>query len=935
MKRKLICIMAIAFTTWIIRAGVNPRIVKVNLDIDGMADGPAEFGTALEPGGPGGFVTKGGWKKIKLSVEGAGSARLNWNSDKIGVYMTQGGAALSTTREKIWTDVATMPAELWVYGVEASASGPAALPLPGETTLKICGPEHICLEALNNGTPYVTPYFDRVGFTVVEIDLQIHMPSVLDPDESRIPEGDKLSKGSVTFVNLDNDDLDDVFDSDPGETEVLILGGDNELVGVVLKIKPRDLSLGQVKLSAPEGASNIAIWLRSDMAIPGYTLDAPLNIQTDFTVIGDSRVKTMWVEGISAQTGTQRTVLKMEYTVDGVSCNDNVALTVLGIESVKWKAKANAYTADGKCNADTLDTHTVNGVLMERVFPCAATPGGNSKNNVEVVLKLSKATPYALNIPCRAFDVDDPSSDLAVDPNDAPAAGNYCDGYTYDATLPSPTYTVGEDNRGDPKSGTLAGEVNYSGCKIATIAVPADSDTGSIDFSVSLFAGDNYKVVANADKMFLKRLRNWDNSDGQKIVFKSEALPVPPYTPGMQQEIQLPGNYSTPNPLVVWRVLHVENDVMMPAGATNNRKSSVISEVTFDSGVPTSTIRFGDNIQGDMSSCLGAGGGQGKFENGLLQVPPFIPFYNRTILANGLYFAVLATRLEFNFQAKSTTFFGSLIQIVGHTRYIVKDGGRTRVFVDSLTLVCNPDPPNWNSFVGGTIRIGGKDYLITAAEPYSFFIEGFEQGCTLHDDDDDTRVSTRLDLTAAATAFADAYILVVDDGGGPPSSGTPSNSGVGVDFVANKGAQALEVDVIAQGVAQSAASEPPNYWIGYVSTAHQGGDRTADAEPNSEGADCGEVFANTSTFQGASGGNTAWVYVETIHDCFGVSGSQKVQIATAHELGHACGLADTINTVGGGLMEPLLEAAGPTFIGRDANLLRCRIVSPERYISNP
>jgi hypothetical protein len=52
-------------------------------------------------------------------------------------------------------------------------------------------------------------------------------------------------------------------------------------------------------------------------------------------------------------------------------------------------------------------------------------------------------------------------------------------------------------------------------------------------------------------------------------------------------------------------------------------------------------------------------------------------------------------------------------------------------------------------------------------------------------------------------------------------------------------------------------------------------------------------------------------------------------------LGHACGLADTINTVGGGLMEPLLEAAGPTFIGRDANLLRCRIVSPKRYISNP
>jgi hypothetical protein len=927
MKRKLICIMAIAFTTWIIRAGVNPRIVKVNLDIDGMADGPAEFGTALEPGGPGGFVTKGGWKKIKLSVEGAGSARLNWNSDKIGVYMTQGGAALSTTREKIWTDVATMPAELWVYGVEASASGPAALPLPGETTLKICGPEHICLEALNNGTPYVTPYFDRVGFTVVEIDLQIHMPSVLDPDESRIPEGDKLSKGSVTFVNLDNDDLDDVFDSDPGETEVLILGGDNELVGVVLKIKPRDLSLGQVKLSAPEGASNIAIWLRSDMAIPGYTLDAPLNIQTDFTVIGDSRVKTMWVEGISAQTGTQRTVLKMEYTVDGVSCNDNVALTVLGIESVKWKAKANAYTADGKCNADTLDTHTVNGVLMERVFPCAATPGGNSKNNVEVVLKLSKATPYALNIPCRAFDVDDPSSDLAVDPNDAPAAGNYCDGYTYDATLPSPTYTVGEDNRGDPKSGTLAGEVNYSGCKIATIAVPADSDTGSIDFSVSLFAGDNYKVVANADKMFLKRLRNWDNSDGQKIVFKSEALPVPPYTPGMQQEIQLPGNYSTLNPLVVWRVLHVENDVMKPAGYYDNKIFTSITDVPNPVRVEiTDDLTVGDaSLNGSSSPTSG----NGRFENGLLHVTGWSS-YDRTISENGEQYVLLTSPLNLYFSVKKgSRWMGGHISTISGTP-------SKNVVVDSV-VNCYPDPPNWGAFAGagGTMLIGTTTYNIIAAEENFFEIDAFSLACTLHDDDVDTRVSTRLDLTAAATAFADAYILVVDDGGGPPSSGTPGNSGVGVDFVANKGAQALEADVIAQGVAQSAASEPPNYWIGYVSTAHQGGDRTADADPNAEGADCGQAFANMSTVQGASGGNTAWVFVETIHDRFGVSGSQKVQIATAHELGHACGLADTINTVGGGLMEPLLEAAGPTFIGRDANLLRCRIVSPKRYISNP
>ena len=323
-----------------------------------------------------------------------------------------------------------------------------------------------------------------------------------------------------------------------------------------------------------------------------------------------------------------------------------------------------------------------------------------------------------------------------------------------------------------------------------------------------------------------------------------------------------------------------------------------------------------------MSSCLDAGGGQGKFENGLLQVPPFIPFYNRTILANGLFFAVLATRLEFNFQAKSTDFFGSLIHIIGHTRYIEKDGGRTRVFVDSLTLVCNPDPPSWNSFVGGTIRIGGKDYLITAAEPYSFFIVGFEQGCTLHDDDDDDRVKTRLDLTAATNAFADAYILVVDDGGG-----NPSNSGVGVEFVANRDSVGLVKDVIDQGVAQSCASETPNYWVGYVSTAHQGGDATKDHDPDTENVVVlGAATADDSTTQVGNGGDAAWVYVESTHDAEGVTGSGMVQRTAAHEMGHECGLDDAI---GGKLMES--GGRDTLFIGRDVNLLRCRIISPRKF----
>jgi hypothetical protein len=203
MKRKLIAslIAVTALVSSSVLAGVNPHIVKVDMDIEGVADA-AEFGTALEPGGPGGFVAKGGWKMIKLSVDGAGSARLNWNSTNI-VVCTQDGTALANPT--CWPDTATMPTNLWVYGVDASASGPSAL--PGETALKICGPEHITLEALNNGTPYATPYFDRVGFTVVKLGWT--------PDfdrDGKIDDADQLrltAKGGFRFWI--NDDRDDGF----------------------------------------------------------------------------------------------------------------------------------------------------------------------------------------------------------------------------------------------------------------------------------------------------------------------------------------------------------------------------------------------------------------------------------------------------------------------------------------------------------------------------------------------------------------------------------------------------------------------------------------------------------------------------------------------------------------------------------------------------
>jgi hypothetical protein len=382
----------------------------------------------------------------------------------------------------------------------------------------------------------------------------------------------------------------------------------------------------------------------------------------------------------------------------------------------------------------------------------------------------------------------------------------------------------------------------------------------------------------------------------------------------MQQEIQLPGNYSTLNPLVVWRVLHVENDVMKPAGYYDNKILTSITDVPNPVRVEiTDDLTVGDASLNKSSSPIN---GNGRFENGLLRVN-VSPVVYGTIEANGDQYVILTTPLNLCFSATKEGVFNN-IWISGYTGEIFDEAGKKRVNVDSV-INCLPSPPDWGAFAGGKMRIGTTEYTIISAEQDSFLIDSFSLDCTLHDDDVDTRVSTRLDLTAAATAFADAYILVVDDGGG-----TPSNSGVGVNFMANRDSVGLQNDVIAQGVSQSAGSEPPNYWIGYASTAHQGSDTTRDADPATENdVVLGQAFGNTSTNKVGRGGKTAWVYVESTHDADGATGPGMVQRTAAHEMGHECGLDDS---VGGKLME-----SGGTdllFIGRDVNLLRCRIKSP-------
>jgi hypothetical protein len=159
-----VTVVLTTLTTWSIRAGVNPHIVEVDLDIDYLAaDDPTEWT-------PGGFVCVEGRRKITLQKvqpadwgttagDSTKRVRLSWGSTKIAIYdaATGGNAVISGTDYAN----ANLPTNFWVEGVAVSATaGTSSTP----------GPETILAQAIPDGM------YDRISFTVYQVDSITVMP---------------------------------------------------------------------------------------------------------------------------------------------------------------------------------------------------------------------------------------------------------------------------------------------------------------------------------------------------------------------------------------------------------------------------------------------------------------------------------------------------------------------------------------------------------------------------------------------------------------------------------------------------------------------------------------------------------------------------------------------------------------------------------------
>jgi hypothetical protein len=183
-----------------------------------------------------------------------------------------------------------------------------------------------------------------------------------------------------------------------------------------------------------------------------------------------------------------------------------------------------------------------------QVFPGRPQPTAGRRDTVRIVAQIcpprAKQTVFFTSI-----DIDDPTTDQApVDANGA----------------------LGNDNRGVPNTGTLAGQ-DPTG--VAT-AVTNALGRGGIDFTVTLQPGDNFQIQAARARADLGTANGVESSE-----------------------------------IVVWRQLHVERDDM--GAVTGNQVTGNMISSSLESFFP---IRTRVSVNQNLND--GSGGTGGRFEEG-------------------------------------------------------------------------------------------------------------------------------------------------------------------------------------------------------------------------------------------------------------------------------------------------------------------------------
>lgn len=705
-----------------------------------------------------------------------------------------------------------------------------------------------------------------------KVDLTIYKPQVIDKNEPAIPEDDELCKGAQTFVNLDNDDQDGKYDIDdsPVKDET---GADSpdklddELVKLLITLKP-EATGGTVKLTATKGGDCIKIWkkrIKEDEYKPGDELQ--------LTSKDGQKSIELWVEGVKPHKEQQGTILKVEYKEGNATCEDEVALTIIGIEKIEWAGKGNSVKDDDNLDNDPNHKNPDNTRVKPeslRVFPDARVVGGaveaNPKNNLDIKITLSVKPVEPVDKHFRSFDVDDPTR------NNAPIDNENRE----------------NDNRGPLPAGGGTGLFTANSNDICSVNF---NDKDEItEFQVTMQPGDNFRIVGNGDRNFIDDLENPDrelnknnnNDDKQRICNRFVRTNNATANP-IAWEILFPINYCSLT-LTVWRFLHVETDEMTAPpnpGPINNEDPLVSQRNVVDrfvrsisgNGVVAQRIETTTNIPVAQDvggiNILDQSPGNRRFENGSVTLGNIT---TNGLDLNGVNFVERAAGIDIPFQiAKPLQLpvFGKVIDLHG--------------LVFTLNITAGILLPG---HAGGTIQVAGAGGLmaIMAVNPANSTVTVAALHTIevrLHDDDDDVaphipRTNYMQDSDdRTLNLYADAYIRPKYDGGGKLANNTNT-----VNFVLN-----TENPNVYDW--NSMGDNNDRYWVAYILASWQDSFENMQNDMDSE---------SNATGGSTDPGGGSLIYDEQIRErgpsaLLGDVNALEQRIVT-HEVGHVFRLPD-------------------------------------------
>ncbi len=275
---------------------VKVTVVDLNLNIDGVPDGPQEED-------PGGFVGVGQQKMLTLSVTPTALRPIRLEvvggKDKVEI-LDEGGVRKDVDGVVTFGEQDPVPLHLFVNGVKHS---------DGLRDVEI---------KLSYTTPQSEVISDTVKFTVVGVDLCV---DGVDEDHEMDP-----GPGAFVRLNTDDDNENDIVDKNEAPNPK-----EDDLAGMTLRVYPDGID-GNVSLAATAGSAKVKAWQTKtkdggEVVLPPDPAWTVAEMPTE-----------LYLEGYDGS-GTPRDVeLALSYSGHGTTAEDRVKVTVtaLNLKSVTF-----------------------------------------------------------------------------------------------------------------------------------------------------------------------------------------------------------------------------------------------------------------------------------------------------------------------------------------------------------------------------------------------------------------------------------------------------------------------------------------------------------------------------------------------------------------------------------------------------------------------